>query len=129
MRFNVLRYFCVSLYTQYLGIVHQKLHSCFKNTRKYWCEISSESNNFCDHYHVTGRQNTNTKYFPVHWSFGISFLFYYYAMSKLILDHNVLLFFYVSMYKRSSGNVHPFSKQNILLSIRVTYMNFVKFYA
>ena len=28
-----------------------------------------------------------------------------------------------------SGDVHPFSKQTILLSIRVTHINFIKFYA
>ena len=46
---NVLIYFCVSLYTRYLGIVHQKIHQ-FCRTYKHLCQISNESDNFCDHY-------------------------------------------------------------------------------
>ena len=44
---------------------------------------------------------------------------------KFFLLTYALLFFRVSLYMLSFGNVHFFSKQNILLSIRVMYINFI----
>ena len=79
-------------------------------------------------------KNTSTKKFfesnvAPHWHFGNPFLSgYHLLMSKLIFDSNVLLFFCMPLYMLSFGNVHPFSKQIIVLRILGTYANFIKFY-
>ena len=52
-----------------------------------------------------------------------------YIMHKLNFDYNFSLFFYLPLYRYSFGFVHLFSNQTILLSIQVTYTNFVKFYS
>ena len=89
--------------------------------------------NFCNCYRVTDRQTgiLTSKNFQVHVPrshFG-NHLSDCYTMSKLVFDRNVLLFFCVPLYLRSFGNVYPFPKETILLSIRITDTNFIKFYA
>ena len=44
----------------------------------------------------------------------------------LSIDCNALRYFCALLYTRSFDNVLPFSKQIILLSIRITFINFIQ---
>ena len=44
-------------------------------------------------------------------------------------SHDIWRYFCMALYTHRFGNVHPFPKQTILLSIRVVHITFIKFYA
>ena len=93
-------------------------------------QISSKSENFCDRYQTTHRQEyKQQKLFESnvgpHWRFGKYSLSEYHNISKLILkkimfiDRSVSLLFCVLLYMGSFRNVYPFSKQTMSF-----YLNF-----